>query len=218
MRQIPYEMASFMVQSLNFKKVSMAGKVLGCFMWHLLPERKKIAARHSQIVVRQSKDTYIRRIMDHYRGSEKVEIVHQDQAAREVLRCLQQNGITAFLVDHNCGRNQAVFVPFFNKRAAVNMGPAVLTVRAKALLWPIFLLRNGSGAYALQAYQPLDTVALQGSPKDKITFAAKFYTQVVEKMIRRYPEQCYWMHRRWKTRPQEEESAVRKRIGQAPSA
>lgn len=160
--------------------------------------------RPSQIVVRQPKDIYLSQTMTHFRQSNRVEIVHQDQASVKVLRCLRMNGITAFLVDHNCGRSKAVFLPFFKKFAAVNMGPALLAIRARALIWPIFLLRNGNTDYILQAYQPLDTMTLKGSLQDKINYAAQFYTKTVEDAVRLYPDQWFWMHKRWKTQPKSE--------------
>ena len=72
-------------------------------------------------------------------------------------------------------------------------------MRAKALIWPIFLLRK-DGKYVLFMDDPLDTATLEGDTDEKIEAAARFYTEAVAKMIRRAPEQWFWMHNRWKTR------------------
>jgi KDO2-lipid IV(A) lauroyltransferase len=168
--------------------------------------------RRMQIVVRLPKNRALGQILLHFRGHAGVEIVHNRQAAPAVLRCLKRNGITAFLVDHNCGRSKAVFLPFLERYAAVNIGPAVLAVRAEALVWPLFLLRDGSESYIFDAHEPLDTAQLGGTFQERVRQAASFYTETVEHMVRRYPDQWFWMHKRWKTRPPWEKR------GQAPLA
>jgi KDO2-lipid IV(A) lauroyltransferase len=168
-------------------------------------------SRPAQIVVRQPKNETMSRIMTRFRQGSRIEVVHRDQAASKVLSNLRKNGITAFLVDQNTGRSKAVFLPFLGRYAAVNMGPALLAIRAKALVWPIFLLRNGNQQYTLEAHPPLDTLNLKAaSLEDKITEVATFYTQAVEQMVLRYPEQWFWMHRRWKKRPKWEDATAKK--------
>ena len=158
--------------------------------------------RPAQIVVRQPKDEAMSRLMTRFRQGSGVDVVHRDQAASKVLSNLRKKGITAFLVDQNTGRSKAVFLPFLGRYAAVNMGPALLAIRAKALVWPIFLLRDGKQQYTLEAHPPLDTLHLQAAAlQDKITEVATFYTRAVEDMVCKYPEQWFWMHRRWKKRP-----------------
>ncbi|MBO6002215.1 MAG: acyltransferase, partial [Mailhella sp.] len=75
-----------------------------------------------------------------------------------------------------------------------------LAVRAKALIWPVALARDGDG-YVFRTQDPLDTVLLEGSFEERVRRAAEFYTRAVEQFVRREPEQWFWMHDRWKTRP-----------------
>ncbi len=114
-----------------------------------------------------------------------------------------QGGIACFLVDHNTMRRESVFLPFIGETAAVNMGPAMLALRAKALIFPIFLRREPGGTYLLRMEDPLDTALLQGPLAKRVREAAAFYTKAMEKQVLDAPEQWFWMHRRWKTRPQE---------------
>jgi KDO2-lipid IV(A) lauroyltransferase len=109
--------------------------------------------------------------------------------------------MTAFLVDHNCSREEAVFLPFLGKTAAVNMGPALLALRSKALVLPVFLLREEGMQYRFQVGEALDTATLTGTREEKIRAIARFYTRAVEHMVHERPEQWFWMHKRWKTRP-----------------
>ncbi len=157
--------------------------------------------RLKQVVVRLPKDQVLARLIVHLRTQPGVEIVPHRDAAAKALAYLRKNGVTAFLVDHNCKRSEALFLPFLGRVAAVNMGPALLAVRSKATVWPVFLTREPHGGYRGHVLSPLDTRDLCGTTKDKVRATALFYTRAVETMVRRYPEQWFWMHNRWKTRP-----------------
>ncbi len=160
--------------------------------------------RTTQIVVREPENETLKLIMRRLRGRGSHEIVPRDNSTPRILRALKQGGISAFLVDHNCGAHKAVFLPFFQKIAAVNFGPALIAIRARALVWPLFLIRGEEGKYLLHLYPPLDTTILEGNIKEKIKQVALFYTKAVENIASRYPTQWYWIHNRWRTRPPEE--------------
>jgi KDO2-lipid IV(A) lauroyltransferase len=157
--------------------------------------------RKAQIVVRQPKDPLLKELMTHFRQRDNVEIVGRKLAAPKVQSNLKKKGISAFLVDHNCGRSQAVFLPFLQEYAAVNMGPALLALRCRAVVWPVFMLRE-DGDYLIHCGEPLDTQNVEGATlRERVEHVAAFYTREVESMVRRFPEQWFWMHKRWKTRP-----------------
>jgi len=164
----------------------------------ILPDRK------SMVVVRRQKNRSLNRLMAELRGARGMLMVDHRKASDIVLPGLRAGGVAAFLVDHNTGSREAVFLPFLEDIAAVNMGPASLALRAKAAVYPVFLIRDGKGGHILHMFPPLHTAALEGSIKERVRTIAAFYTDAVAEMVRRYPEQWFWMHRRWKTRERKE--------------
>ena len=164
------------------------------------------AARPSRaVVIRRPRDQALYEVMTELRASPSVRYIEHRGAAKPVLKTLKEGGVCAFLVDHNCTRRDAVFLPFLGKIAAVNKGPALLAVRAGAVVWPAILVRREPGRYTMVYDEPLDTAELQGDNEEKVLQTAQFYTRTMERRIREYPEQWFWMHKRWKTRPPEEE-------------
>ncbi len=159
----------------------------------------------TMVIVRQPRDKALGKLMMHLRSVGRLKVVPHRNAARKVLRCLKKGGMAAFLVDHNCSRSEALFLPFLGKTAAVNMGPALLALRANAYVLPVFLVRNEDATYTLEILSPLDTATLEGTREEKVRAITIFYTQAVETMVKNYPEQWFWMHKRWKTRPESEE-------------
>lgn len=114
--------------------------------------------------------TYKNKLMDYVttrlRSSHGADVIGHREAAFPVLRALRKNGYAAFLADHNTSRSEAFFLPFLGEEAAVNKGPAVLAVRAKALVWPIALIRDGD-RYRIIIEEPLDTALLEGDAEEK---------------------------------------------------
>lgn len=172
--------------------------------WELMPGlcTRLVPERRALVVVRRPKDQALHETVTHLRTRSAVSIVEHRQTAPKVLRALKKRDIAAFLVDHNTGTSEAVFLPFLKKIAAVNMGPALLAIRGQAVIQPLFLLRERDGGYVLHTQPALDTRELTGSREEKIKKAALFYTQAVERVVRAHPEQWYWLHKRWKTQPE----------------
>lgn len=152
------------------------------------------------VVVRRSKNAALNDFTSRMRGSRGAVILGHRDAAFSILRALKRNGVTAFLVDHNTNRNEAVFLPFLGRAAAVNKGPALLAVRAEALVFAVFLRREGED-YVFHIEELADTATLDGGHEANMLTVARAYTEAVERMVRLAPEQWFWMHNRWKTRP-----------------
>lgn len=156
------------------------------------------APRPRMVVVRRYGNPAVQQFIATCREATGAEMVGHRQAAMGVIRALHKKGIVAFLVDHNTLKNEAEFIPFLGEKAAVNVGPALLAVRGKALVWPVVLERVGK-EYVFRLQEPLDTAELTGTREENIRRTAEFYTQAIEKFIVDAPEQWFWMHDRWKT-------------------
>ena len=168
----------------------------------------QVAERPSLTVSRKQKDPVVSELIKELRREARLYTVDHRSASGPALECMRSGGAVGFLVDHNASRKEAVFLPFFNDIAAVNMGPAMLAVRAKAMVYPSFLRRDGVKSYTLHLHEPLDVTTLEGSLSEKIRQVAAFYTKAVEGEVRQCPEQWFWMHNRWKTRPPEEDESA----------
>ncbi len=168
------------------------------YMENFFPDRPK------EVVVRLPRNPALADLMTYLRSVGQVKVVPHRQASQSVMSCLRQNGVAGFLVDHNCIPGDAIFLPFLGEVAAVNMGPALLALRAKALVCPLFGIREPDGRFCMHTGAILDTLTVQGNLRERVATVAAWYTREVEKMVLAHPEQWFWMHKRWKTRPPEE--------------
>jgi len=132
--------------------------------------------------------------------------LNKTNSARTAIRLLREGQIVGVLADVNAHPKEGVFVPFFDVSACTTAGPATLAIRTNALLFPIFCVYDHDvGKYkivhgrAIEPANPSHREAHNGP-----TTAA--YTAEIEKIIRQYPDQWLWIHKRWKTRSKGEPS------------
>ncbi|MBO4793048.1 MAG: lysophospholipid acyltransferase family protein [Deltaproteobacteria bacterium] len=169
--------------------------------WELLATLHGVICPMDKIgsaVVRRYGNQVFNDFMIRQRGFHGNQIIGHRNAVMPVLRILRQQGTVIFLVDHHTGSSESLRIPFLGEEAAVNMGPALLAIRGKALIFPLCILRKGEGYLLHIEPEALDPLALEGDNDARIRSAATFYTRAMERMIRLAPEQWFWMHNRWK--------------------
>jgi KDO2-lipid IV(A) lauroyltransferase len=137
-------------------------------------------------------------------------VIYKQQAARPILRALQDNEMVAILIDQNTVRNQAVFVDFFGKSAATTPSLAAFSLKTEAPLIPVFCYPTQSGKYQLKIFPPLETV-VTGDEEQDVLKITQICTKIIQNQIQENPKVWLWFHERWKTRPEEEERSGNKK-------
>jgi KDO2-lipid IV(A) lauroyltransferase len=117
----------------------------------------------------------------------------------EIVRALKTKGtILGLICDQNGGKD-GVFVDFFGLPASSVKGPAALALRYGVPVVPMFTLWDGD-LYKVEIQPELELIRSGDEEADILENTGRFQ-KVIEEMVRRYPEQWLWAHRRWKTRP-----------------
>lgn len=123
-------------------------------------------------------------------------------AARAIFDHLRAAGAVGILMDQNVLEGDGnVFVDFFGIPASTTAGLARIALRTEAPVVPVFVLWDeAKGKYRLR-FEPAVELVRTGDPERDIVENTARFTRIIEKTIRRYPEQWLWIHRRWATRP-----------------
>lgn len=167
--------------------------------WELMATAGAIAGYKISAVARPLDDPDLEEIVRGVRESSGLKIIPRRTSALAVVRKLRRNEIVGILADQNT-RKQNVFVDFFGLKAATTPGPAILALRTGARLVPAFMLREGPGRHKLIIEEPIEPVRTGDEEADVIATTQKC-VDILEKYIREYPSQWFWVHRRWRTRP-----------------
>jgi len=125
------------------------------------------------------------------------------KCVNSVLRALRNNELVFILLDQNFGGDGRIFVDFFGTPAATAAGPFVFSQRSGAPVIPVFNRRVKDDLYEIMVEPPM-TLEQGGTSEETLFFNVEKATKLIEGYIRRYPWEWGWMHRRWKTRPENE--------------
>lgn len=131
--------------------------------------------------------------------------IDKTNSAATILRTLRGGGSVGVLADVNSHPKEGVFVPFFGIPACTASGVAMLAIRANAVIVPMWAVWNETTEKYLIVHDAIIEPANTGDRESDIVETTAQYVAATERVIRKYPDQWVWIHRRWKTRPPGEE-------------
>ncbi|UCE24289.1 MAG: lysophospholipid acyltransferase family protein [Candidatus Zixiibacteriota bacterium] len=115
---------------------------------------------------------------------------------REVFEALKANHVIGYAADQHAPA-QNLILDFFGRKAAVASGPARFAVKTGCAVLPMMLRRERFDRHVLIAAEPVFPPNT-GNEKEDVLTVAKSYLKFWEDVIRQYPDQWMWTHRRWK--------------------
>jgi KDO2-lipid IV(A) lauroyltransferase len=116
---------------------------------------------------------------------------------RPVVRALREGLPLYYLPDMDLGGRDSIFVPFFGVPAATVTALSRVAHLAGALIVPAVTRQLPGGAgYVLRFYP-----AWSGFPSGDLAADARRMNAFIEDRVREMPEQYFWLHKRFKTRP-----------------
>ena len=128
-----------------------------------------------------------------------VKFVPAHNSYRTCLTTLKKNELIGFILDQNMINTEGVFVDFFGKPACTTPGLAYMSAQSGAPVVPVFMIRRENGRHLVKVLPPLDPPPNR-EPATIREFTQR-YTKIIEDVVREYPDQWIWIHRRWKTVP-----------------
>ncbi len=163
--------------------------------WELSAFAHGLLTRPMYVVVRPLDNAEIDELVERRRTLSGNSLVGKKEFARSILKALRDNEAVGILVDQNSSLEEGVFVDFFGVPACAGTGFAKLAAHSGAAVIPGFALwSEKERRYVLRFYPPVE---ISG---DVSRDTQELHSRL-ESVIRQYPDQWLWIHRRWKTRP-----------------
>ena len=124
----------------------------------------------------------------------------RQQGLRPVIKAMRQNIPFFYLPDQDQGIKDGVFVPFFGVQAATMTSVSRIAKMTGAIVVPCVakMLPGGEG-YVVTFYP-----AWENFPGEDETQDARRMNEFIEARVLEMPEQYFWLHKRFKTRPEGE--------------
>lgn len=127
-------------------------------------------------------------------------LLGRNDGLRAIIKQLRQNDAPfLYLPDQDFGRKDSIFVNFFGIQAATIEGLSRIAALSKAKVIPAIPTREADGTVTLCFYPAWDNF-----PTDNVADDTQRMNDFIEARIREQPEQYFWLHKRFKTRPEGE--------------
>lgn len=129
------------------------------------------------------------------------QLLSRQDGARASIKAMKAGRPFYYLPDMDLGRRDSVFVPFFGIQTATITGLSRLARAAHAKVIPCVtrMLPRGRG-YLVELGDPWNDF-----PSNDVEADTRRMNAFIETVVRTMPEQYYWVHRRFKTRPEGQE-------------
>ncbi len=151
------------------------------------------------VMYRRNKNELLEAIMT--RGREKnFPLAIQRDDIRSVLKSLKKGHAVWYGPDQDYGRKHSIFAPFFgNDTATIKATARIARISGSPII--VFMHRRSEDdqRYIIDLSEPLE-----GFPTENELADATLINSLIERAIEKAPEQYWWVHRRFKTRPEGE--------------
>jgi KDO2-lipid IV(A) lauroyltransferase len=151
------------------------------------------------VVQQNQKNQLIDKRMKDIRRKWGVEIIDTKGAVINSEKAIRKGRIVALLGDQDAG-DSGIFVPFFSRLASSHHGAAVIHQRTGAPLYFVACSRVENTKIDF-IFERIDSPTDTRDHKKQVEQITALLMQHVEKTVRRFPEQYFWMHKRWKSSP-----------------
>jgi KDO2-lipid IV(A) lauroyltransferase len=153
------------------------------------------------IVAKQSND-FVDTMIESFRNKEGFNVLNfprdDKMSFRKIVKVLRKNQVLAILGDQDAG-HKGIFLPFMGRLASTPKGPAFFALRAGSPIITAFGVckKDGSMKMKLEEVQMPNS----GDEEKDIEIINTIYNKRLEEVIKENPDQWFWFHRRWNTRP-----------------
>ena len=159
---------------------------------------------HINILVRRIDNELVENYVDSMRTRFGSVTLGKRRAPRRIYELLEKGEVVGILADLNAQLHDGVFVDYFGVPACTTTSIAKFALRSESLIMPAFAVWNEEkGQYEVHIEPPIEYETSGVAKQDILEITSRF-TEIVEKYVRKYPDQWLWIHKRWNTRPKGE--------------
>lgn len=148
------------------------------------------------LITKPQRNPYVTEFMERNRTRWMNDIIPLGISIRQAFKALNNKQFIVMAADQR-GHLEGLRLNFFNRPASVYTGPASLAIKTGADVVYAISCRQPDYSYIIDFVE----MPLNDLPEDeegKIREVCRKYINYLEDIIRKYPEQWLWMHKRWK--------------------
>ncbi|VTS02899.1 lysophospholipid acyltransferase family protein [Tuwongella immobilis] len=169
--------------------------------WEVASYVLGLSGYRSYAIARTLDNPYLERFFKNFRQRTGQTILAKKGDFDQITEVLQAGRVLCTVADQDAGA-RGQFVQFFGRPASTHKAVALMALEFDAPIMVIGTPRvnNAQSLYRIEVEAVLRPSDYAGRP-DAIAAITQDYSSALERIIRRHPEQYFWLHRRWKHQP-----------------
>ncbi|MFC1851365.1 lysophospholipid acyltransferase family protein [candidate division CSSED10-310 bacterium] len=197
--QVSIEGAQYLHQELQEK--SGAILVTGHFgNWEVLGQSLKLLGFPMHVFYKKMSNPLVDKLFFKFRTRYSAGLIEITDYKEKTPAVIRANGVIGMIADQDA-RKHGIFVDFLGLPASTYIGPALLSLDYDAPLFVCFFWRKKLGHYKL-VFEPIKRDDSIQERHEIVRNLTEQWVRKLDQMVRQYPGQYFWFHRRWKTRSQ----------------
>jgi len=151
------------------------------------------------LIARDPENPKVAKMITSYRDDAGMDSIPDKPRMTCVSRCLEalaRNHILLLQIDQNAPVTEC-WVDFFGYLVPTFKGPVIFSIRKGTPILPMFIVRNPDAHHKIIIHPTFELTSTDNTQEDITSNIARL-TKIVEAVIREYPEQWWWLHRRFK--------------------
>lgn len=148
-------------------------------------------------VAMKQKDGAMDKFIMEYRRMSGMHITYKSDV-REMFKMIKEGWMIGLIMDQDPSLRDGIIINFFNRKTNTVTGPATLARFQNAPIFPGQIIHRPDGGHHITIYPPI-YVEKTKNKEDDIRRTMQELNDILEKHIRKYPEDWFWLHDRWKS-------------------
>jgi len=148
------------------------------------------------LLIKVQRNPYVTAFMDRARTKWSNIVIPLGTSVRQIFKALNENQMVLMAADQR-GNVEGIRIKFLGIMSAVYSGPAVFALKTGADIVISISVRQPDYSYKVE-FMELSFDDIPGNNDAKVEEICRRYLNFLEDLIRQYPEQWLWMHKRWK--------------------
>lgn len=125
------------------------------------------------------------------------QFIPQEKSSFDILKALKRRESVIFVMDQYMGAPVGVRTTFFGKETGTAAGLALFHLKTEAPLLPVYTYRKADGKQVITFGSVIELEKFADRDHN-IVYMTQKYNDIMEEVVRSYPGQWMWIHRRWK--------------------
>ncbi|MBN2460409.1 MAG: lysophospholipid acyltransferase family protein [Candidatus Cloacimonetes bacterium] len=158
----------------------------------------RFLAQHFQVaaIYKRLHNQFFDRFTYDIRKRYNVTPINKKKALLQTVKCLRENFVVTILIDQYAGK-KGIKVDFMGFPASTYVGAAKLAIRTGAPVVVGVAVRTSDNKHLIMLEKPIYPQAYSDSQED-VKKLLQVISSNIEKYVYNYPEQWFWVHRRWR--------------------